>query len=108
MYAYLLGLVEEVGKHAVVPAERVLVDQDAGLDAVVHRLHPAVEVVTAALRQGPVRVALVAGAVVDTGGQVHEQGEVGDADRGRVLREAGDLGGVPVAGDPPHEVVVGH
>lgn len=105
--AYLLGLVEEVSNQAVVPAQRPVVGEDAGLDAVVDRLHPAVEVGAAACLEGGVRVALVAGAV-DAGGQVHEQGEAGAADRGCVLAEAGDLGRVPVAGDEPHEVVVSH
>lgn len=96
-----------MSNQAVVPPHRVLVGEDPRLDAVVHLLRPAVEVGPAALVQGLVRVALVARAV-DAGGQVHEEVEAGDADRGCVLREAGDLGRVPVAGDEPHEVVVGH
>jgi len=96
-----------VSNQPIVPAERVVVDEDPGLDAVVHLLHPAVEVVAAALPQRRVWVALVAGPV-DAGVQVHDQGEVGDADGGCVLGEIGDLGGVPVAGDVPNEVVVVH
>ena len=58
------------------------------LDAVVHLLHPAVEVGPAVLLQGLVRVALVAWRI-DAGVEVHGEAEVGGADGGRVLREAG-------------------
>lgn len=106
--AYLLRLVEEVSDQPVVPPERPVIHQDARLDAVVHRPHPAFEVGPAAFfLQGRVRVALVARAV-DAGREVHEEREVRGADRGRVLREAGDLGRVPVAGDEPHEGVADH
>lgn len=106
--SYLPGLVQGVGDHAVVPAERVRVGEGAGLDAVVDRLHPAAEVGAARLlRQGRARVGLVSGPVLARA-QVHEEREVGRADGRGVLGEAGDLGWVPVLGHGPGEGVVAH